>query len=1259
MKKSTSLLMLAAILTFSTIFATAQNNYRILRNDYQKIKVSLTTSELQSTVVKTDAGHFSHLEMDGFFSSTEVGQPELPKMVKMVEIPICDDVIINVIPGDFTIYSAEELGITNPVMPAQPSYSKSHEGPVTVVQNHATYATDAFYGEELATITKQGIVRSMNFAELTFSPVQYNPITHQFKIYESAEVEITFINANISETQRIKRIHSNPMFNATQLGVINPTEENQRGEFSSAPLRMVIVAHSSFRGQLDEFVAWKKRKGFLVDLVYTSDANVGTTTTSIKNYLKGLYDNATEASPAPTFVILVGDVAQIPTFTGNSDLHATDLYYASWTNGDNIPDCYYGRFSATNSNQLAPQIEKTLIYEQYTMEDPSYLDDAVLVAGTDSYWGPVNANGQINYLSSNYVNTAYGFSTVHTHLYNCSSQAATIRAEVGAGVGYANYTAHCSPDGWGDPAFLVSHVSGMNNANKYGLMIGNCCQSNAFDQSTCFGEALLRAANKGAVAYIGASNNSYWNEDFYWSVGTRSSASVNPTYDADNLGAYDRLFHTHNEAHDQWMVTTGGMVAAGNWAVQNSSTNASMKLYYWEIYCIMGDPSIMPYLSEPESLTATYSDAITIGTNALSVQTEPYAYVALTFEGVLIGAAFADGNGTANVTFDPLATPGIYEVAVWAQNHIQYFGDLTVIVPDGSFVIAEQVATTPGVVSNNARIGIDCALKNVGVDDATDVYATITSNTPNVVILQDSIFVGNLAQSQVINLDTPFIAQVADDIADGTTAELTIHVHSNNNVGSKNVAFTIAAPKIELDGYVISNINGSNSYGAGDTVNIAITHKNVGCNGISNLKSVLSSFNSDVTVISPMCHVDFLSASGNCTSTFQAVLAETLPEDPTFELQHQIFKGNFTCESTIFIALGVATEDFESGDFNTFEWAHNVRPWIITSTGTFAGDYSARSAESVTNNNSSSLYIAIEALAPGNISYKRKVSSENNYDFFRFYIDGEEKEALSGNVAWGTASFPVEAGNHVYKFEYSKDVSNAAGSDCAWIDNITFPPYGTAIPQDIPQLKVINHLVNNEIADSTETLMYNEPATLTFVIENDDIAGVENVLATLTSMSDDENEGIITISESNVIGSIATNSTTNTTFTVEVAPNRTTPFRNIAFNLSLAYENTIVNYPFTLQIENHAAPDEIGICEQDELFQFSMSPNPTEEFVNISSEESLKEYEITDLNGKIIRKGTINGNQTTLNIDNFAAGIYLVKITTASDKTAVQKIVKK
>ena len=151
---------------------------------------------------------------------------------------------------------------------------------------------------------------------------------------------------------------------------------------TTAPIRYLIVAHSSFRGQLDNFVQWKRRKGYLTDIVYTDSAAVGTTTTSISSFVQSQYTNATASNPAPTFLLIVGDHEQIPAFTGTtSSSHITDLYYISWTSGDNIPDCYCGRFSAQTVGQLSPQIEKTLMYEQYTFNDPSFLDRAVLVTG--------------------------------------------------------------------------------------------------------------------------------------------------------------------------------------------------------------------------------------------------------------------------------------------------------------------------------------------------------------------------------------------------------------------------------------------------------------------------------------------------------------------------------------------------------------------------------------------------------------------------------------------------------------------------------------------------------------------------------------------------------------------------------------------------------------------------------------------------------------------------------------------------------------
>jgi hypothetical protein len=172
-------------------------------------------------------------------------------------------------------------------------------------------------------------------------------------------------------------------------------------------------------------------------------------------------------------------------------------------------------------------------------------------------------NGQVNYATSTYFNPSNGL-TSHTYLHPVPSSAASqIIQDVSNGCGFANYTAHGSSSGWVNPAFNVSNVSSLQNANKYPLMIGNACQTNKFNDAVCFGEALLRAENKGALGYIGASNNTYWSEDFYWSVGAKT-VDVNPVYDANALGAYDRLFHTHGEDYDDWYITQGQIIFAGN-----------------------------------------------------------------------------------------------------------------------------------------------------------------------------------------------------------------------------------------------------------------------------------------------------------------------------------------------------------------------------------------------------------------------------------------------------------------------------------------------------------------------------------------------------------------------------------------------------------------------------------------------------------------------------------------------------------------------
>lgn len=218
----------------------------------------------------------------------------------------------------------------------------------------------------------------------------------------------------------------------------------------------------------------------------------------------------------------------------------------------------------------------------------------------------------------------------------------------------------------------TTHVASMTNSKKCGVFIGNCCLTGKFDESTCFAEALLRKDNYcGAVAYIGCSNSSYWNQDVYWSVGYRSSISGNMTqaYNSSKMGIYDHLFHTHDEMVSSWATTLGDIVWYGNMSVQGSSSTSSYKSYYWQIYHIFGDPSLMPWLTQAKEMPLTYS-GLEEGATYIGVITAPYAYVAVTDNAYnLVGAAFADADGVADIVCDRVLTAENYFVSALAQNY--------------------------------------------------------------------------------------------------------------------------------------------------------------------------------------------------------------------------------------------------------------------------------------------------------------------------------------------------------------------------------------------------------------------------------------------------------------------------------------------------------------------------------------------------------------------------------------------------------------
>jgi hypothetical protein len=681
MKLAKILFVLFAVLSVS-VFAkdiklTEESNQFVITNkSVSEFTFINHLSEINTVTVKKDVNEFVKLIVSGYGENAKKGNAELPVLEELINVPFGSTVTIKVLNTEQKIISLSDYGIESLIFPSQPSLLKSENAEdMPFYFNDEYYSYDGFYQTDLISTELLGKMRGQQLARISIAPFQYNPNTNQLKVITKMEVKVIFKNIDIAAHISNKQKYYSPEFEHLFKSCLNYIPMQEKDVITTYPVKYVIISDPAFQSALQPLVQWKTKKGFMVVEGYTNDPAVGNTTASIHAYLQDMYDNPIDGI-VPTYLLIVGDDGQVPSF--NNGNHLSDMYFCEFDGGgDFYPEMYYGRFSAINAGDVEAQVHKTLTHEQYTFSDPSFLDEVVLVAGVDASMAPTYGNGQINYGTDNYFNTAHGL-TVYNYLYGSGTPitsdmpgaSAAIIADVSAGVGFANYTAHCGSSGWSDPSFSTSDVPGLQNNDEYGFVIGNCCQSNKFDVPVCFGESLLRANNKGAVGYIGGSNNTYWDEDFWWAVGN-DSISANPTYAGTGLAMFDCMMHENGEQQEDWFITAGQLIHSGNLAVTQAG---GAEQYYWEIYHLMGDPSLMPYIGVPTTLTVTHDIAVPVGVSTFTVITEENAYVAISMGGQLLDAQFADFTGIVDLNFPPISSVGTVDVVVTKQFKQPYIG---------------------------------------------------------------------------------------------------------------------------------------------------------------------------------------------------------------------------------------------------------------------------------------------------------------------------------------------------------------------------------------------------------------------------------------------------------------------------------------------------------------------------------------------------------------------------------------------------------
>jgi len=103
-------------------------------------------------------------------------------------------------------------------------------------------------------------------------------------------------------------------------------------------------------------------------------------------------------------------------------------------------------------------------------------------------------------------------------------------------------------------------------------------------------------------------------------------------------------------------------------------------------------------------------------------------------------------------------------------------------------------------------------------------------------------------------------------------------------------------------------------------------------------------------------------------------------------------------------------------------------------------------------NQATELSLEVNLANWGEVSFAHAVSSEANFDFLRFYVDGQLKDSWSGQADWATSSYVVFGGNHTLTWRYEKDAIASDGEDAAWIDQIILPPNASVV--SVPESNV-------------------------------------------------------------------------------------------------------------------------------------------------------------------------------------------------------------
>ena len=930
---------------------------------------------------------------------------------------------------------------------------------------------------------------------------------------------------------------------------------------------MLVVCVDQYMSAIQPLVDWKNISGRPCTMVGSS---VTGTDTQLKTYIQNYYAE----HPDLTFILLVGEHNNLPGHSQNGG--RSDIYYGMLEGTDLYAEALVGRFSPSDVNDAAQQASRTIYYERDIDATATWCNHGMGIGHTDGpgHYGETDWQ-HIDKIRDTLMHYTYTQVTQRYVNYNTVTNE-IISQDINDGISIANYCNHGSVTSWAATNYSTSHVNALVNDYKLPYVISVACNNGQFDVGECFGESWMRSINESTGAPCGAIGGM-----FSWI----SQPWTPPMYGQDEM---NRIL---TEWVGDYKHTMGGVSINGSMFILDvDPSNDGQNTY--ATWILFGDPSVMLRTDNPTSMNVSVSsDVLLLGMDQLSVNADAnYAIVTLSMNDEVLASGYVE-NGQCTLTFPPLAEVGMAKLVVLGYNRVTELMDIEVVPAAGAYISVNSYELGADQANYGETVDLNVNVKNVGVEVASDLTATLSTDCPYIDILIDESSVAEVNPDEIVTLEG-YQFHVAENVPDGTVAQFFLNVTDGTNEWQGKFNVVLHAPVIALNA-ITDN---------GETFTCEFIN-NGSAPFYGGVYNVYSSSSDLVFAETNITFEDTVEPGAVLAANTAYTIAETVALGTTFEVAYDFTCGFQFVEGDYVISYGAIMEDFESGEFGE-GWTQSAQyAWNIVAEG--RDGYCAKSSNAGQGSSEGYCELTVDVQAAGELTFWYKVSSESGYDKLHFYMDGVQKNEWSGTIAWTQFTQPVTTGTHTFKWSYTKDYSVNTGSDCAWIDDIKFPPVDV-----VSFIDPVNHL--NALVDGMNVkLTWSAPSDCeSVVIKRNDETVAE---VTENEYSEYVDEGV----------------------------HKYSVFAKKADALSQPSSVIVmVEYDAT----GEASQTVIGIY-----------PNPVSNMLNIATGDSEVEYQLFNSMGQKVASGTAQGLQQ-INVSSLAKGVYFLRLTAGSQVTT-EKIV--